>query len=176
MSTVDLMLLGALMQKPLSAYEIKKDMEFKQIKDWIKISTPSIYKNLVKLYKEGYLDGKVVREGEMPEKTVYTINDKGRKYFMKLMNNYSGNPCMVYVDFAAFISNLNDVEPEVGLQMIKNLEDGLQSKMVSIENEISKRKNKGSRNALSIIEMYYGMFQYFYKWAKDFENNFKKYS
>ena len=91
MSTVDLMLLGVLTKKPMNAYEMKKEMEIRNIQYWIKISSPSIYKNLVKLYKQGYIDGKTVRDGEMPEKTIYSINEKGREYFMhvRIMSDHS---------------------------------------------------------------------------------------
>jgi DNA-binding PadR family transcriptional regulator len=88
MSTVDLMLLGALMEKPMNAYEMKKTMEFRNIRTWVKLSTPSIYKNLLSLKKKGYLDSKTVKESEMPEKTIYSINEKGRLYFIKLLHHF----------------------------------------------------------------------------------------
>ncbi len=125
MSTVDLMLLGALMEKPMNAYEMKKNMETRNINAWVKISSPSIYKNLVILNKKGYLDDEIVKEGEMPEKTIYAINEKGRNYFLNIMDKYSEKPEKIYIDFVAFVANLRNVEPKMGLEMIQNLRNNL---------------------------------------------------
>lgn len=73
MSIINLMLLGFLMEKPMNAYEIKKEVENRNLTWWIKGSSPSIYRNINNLSAKGYINGKVVRDGEMPEKTVYTI-------------------------------------------------------------------------------------------------------
>ena len=40
--------------------------------------------DVYKRQDEGYADGTVVKEGEMPEKTVYTITDKGRARFAEM--------------------------------------------------------------------------------------------
>lgn len=44
MATIDLIVLGILKQEPLSAYDIQKLVEYRNISRWVKISTPSIYK------------------------------------------------------------------------------------------------------------------------------------
>ncbi|MCI2106824.1 MAG: PadR family transcriptional regulator [Intestinimonas sp.] len=173
MSTIDLMLLGVLMQKPMNAYEMKKEMEKRSVQNWIKISSPSIYKNFLKLFKLGYVDGKVVREGEMPEKTVYSINDKGRNYFLRLMQQYSENPGNVYVDFCAFIANLENTDSETGLQMIEHLRENLAFKRESI-NEYLKPEHHGSFYATAIIELYSQMYGLFENWAKKFREGYVK--
>lgn len=169
MSTVDLMLLGVLMEKPMSAYELKKEMERRNIKNWIKISSPSVYKNMVKLYKNGYVNGKTKREGEMPEKMVYSINDKGRKYFITLMQKYSENPGNVYIDFAAFIANLRYVDREMAFKMIDELTGALRVKVETVEKIL---KEGDTFIARSIIELYFQMYKLFYEWSGKFKKDF----
>lgn len=173
MSTVDLMLLGVLIKKPMNAYEIKNLMKFRNIQKWVRISTPSIYKNLIKLHQAGYIDGKTVREGEMPEKTVYTINDKGRAYFMKLMRNYSEDTVKVYIDFCTFISNINHVSPDEGLDMIRSLRAQLVAEQTSI---VTYRQCKEDIPyfATAIIDLYAQTYDLFQRWAEDFEKKYRE--
>ncbi len=44
MATIDLIVLGILKRESLSAYDIQKLVEYRNISKWVKISTPSIYK------------------------------------------------------------------------------------------------------------------------------------
>jgi len=55
MSSINLLLLGIVKEKPQSAYSIQKDIESHHLSRWTKMSTPSIYKNVIKLQKKGYL-------------------------------------------------------------------------------------------------------------------------
>lgn len=172
MSTVDLMLLGALIEKPMNAYEMKKNMEFRNIKAWVKISSPSVYKNLVVLNKKGYLDGETVKEGEMPEKTIYSINEKGRNYFMRLMEKYSEEPGMIYIDFMAFVANLHNVEPAKGLELIKELQTSLSEKRSYIASNIEARKEFIPYYAISILELYDKMYSLFNDWSEELLQEF----
>ena len=171
MSTIDLMLLGVLVQKSMNAYEVKKEMENRSIQNWIKISSPSIYKNFLKLYKEGYIDGKVVREGEMPEKTIYSINDKGRKYFKHLMQQYSENPGKVYLDFCAFIANLQSTDSETGIKMIEHLRESLAVKRDSVKDQLT-IMHEDSFYAMAVIELYSQMYELFCNWVEKFSKEY----
>jgi DNA-binding PadR family transcriptional regulator len=48
MSAIDLVILGHLINNPQSAYDMKKELESKNIKNWVKIGIPTIYQNLIK--------------------------------------------------------------------------------------------------------------------------------
>lgn len=174
MSTIDLMILGALIEKPMNAYEMKKNMEYRNIKSWVKISSPSIYKNLVALKKKGYLDGEIVREGEMPEKTIYSINEKGKAYFFSLMEKYSEDPVTIYIDFMAFVANLHIVEPNKGVELIKELQTSLSEKMGYIRSNLEARKEFIPYHAISILELYNKMYLLFYDWSKELLKEYKE--
>ncbi|AMP20455.1 hypothetical protein AZF37_04060 [endosymbiont 'TC1' of Trimyema compressum] len=55
MSTVDLILLGLVYDYPQSAYAIQKDIEYRNLSNWVKISAPSVYKKVIRLEGKGYL-------------------------------------------------------------------------------------------------------------------------
>ncbi|HEX2958432.1 MAG TPA: hypothetical protein VHO70_16470, partial [Chitinispirillaceae bacterium] len=122
--------------------------------------------------KKGYLDGEIVKEGEMPEKTIYSINEKGRNYFMRMMEKYSEEPGMIYIDFIAFVANLHNVDPERGLEMIKNLRSKLSEEKEYIQFNIEAKKEFVPFYAISILELYDKMYSLFYDWSEKIVHEF----
>lgn len=171
MSTIDLMLLGVLVKEPMSAYDMKKVMERRRIQDWIKISSPSVYKNLLKLCSRGYLDSTTVRDGDMPEKRVYTINDRGRRYFLRLMERYSRNPGTLYVDFAAFIANLANLDRDAAVRMVDDLEESLALKLAGVKDQLA-RMDGVSFYGAAIVDLYSRMYEVCTTWAAEFKRRY----
>ena len=44
MAAIDLIVLGMIKAQPQSAYELQKNVEYRNISKWVKVSTPSINK------------------------------------------------------------------------------------------------------------------------------------
>ena len=65
MATIDLIVLGMLKKEPLSAYDLQKLVEYRNISKWVKISTPSIYKKVIQLEEKGYISSHIEKEGKM---------------------------------------------------------------------------------------------------------------
>lgn len=55
MRTIDLIVLGILKKEALSAYDIQKLIDYRNITQWVKVSTPTIYKKMLQLEKQGYV-------------------------------------------------------------------------------------------------------------------------
>lgn len=62
MATIDLIVLGIVKKEPLSAYDIQKLVEYRNISRWVKISTPSIYKKVIQLEQKGFIRGTMIKE------------------------------------------------------------------------------------------------------------------
>ena len=122
MATIDLIVLGMLKDKPLSAYEIQKLVEYRNISKWVKISTPSIYKKVIQLEKKGYILGKTTKEGNMPEKAVYTLTRKGEEEFENLMFDISSKPINILLDFNSVIVNLDNLPIDKQKECINRIE------------------------------------------------------
>ena len=93
MSNIDLVLLGLIKQKSQSAYDIKKNIEYRNIPRWVKISEQSIYKKVLQLESKEYIVSHKEKEGNMPDKAIYTITNKGNDYFNKLANVFGSQLC-----------------------------------------------------------------------------------
>ena len=126
MSTIDLIILGILLDKKMNAYELANFIEDRGIDKFLKVSVPAIYKNCKRLYQSGYLNGQRVREGEMPEKLVYSINKKGKEHFHNLMTFYSSSmhhdPTPFFIDFNSFLWNIEKLEMSEAMEMLENLQ------------------------------------------------------
>ena len=134
MSTIDLIVLGMIKEKEQSAYDLQKNVEHRNISKWVKVSTPSIYKKVVHLEEKGYIKGNILKEGNMPQKSIYHITDKGDKYFFELMKKSSMQIVNVFLDFNAVIINMAMLSKNEGKEIIDN-----------IETEIDKYKNVVSK-------------------------------
>ncbi|MVB11541.1 Transcriptional regulator PadR-like family protein [Caprobacter fermentans] len=172
MSTVNIMLLGILIKEPMNAYEMKKKMESMNIRRWTKISTPAIYKNLINLHRRGYLDAEVVRDGEMPEKTIYTVNEKGRKYFFNLMERLAQNPGTVYIDFTTLVAHLNKLNRSDAARLMEELIENLNNSLTNLNDSL--RHNEDLPEAAAIIGLYQDMYRLFCRWTEAYLQKIKE--
>ena len=74
-----MLLIGLLLNTKHNAHELANFIESNHISKLIKISPPAVYKNCKRMYKAGLLDGKNVKDGEAPEKVIYSVNKKGEE-------------------------------------------------------------------------------------------------
>ncbi len=141
MATIDLIVLGILKKESLSAYDIQKLVEYRNISKWVKISTPSIYKKVIQLEKKGYIKGAIVKEGKMPEKAVYSLTNAGEIQFEKLMLGIASEPINIFLDFNAVIVNLNNLSLENQKICLNNIENNVKAMKSNIEENINSKEN-----------------------------------
>lgn len=141
MATIDLIVLGILKKEPMSAYDIQKLVEYRNISKWVKISTPSIYKKAIQLEEKGLIKGEIVKEGKMPEKAVYSLTEAGEKEFEKLMLEIAGKPIHLFLDFNAVIVNLDSLSPEMQKECINKIEENIDILKMYLEQNLKEKEN-----------------------------------
>ena len=125
MSSIDLVILGIVSEKPQSAYDIQKDVDYHHFSRWTKISIPSIYRKVIQLSEKGYLQSDIVKGDKFADKAVYSITDKGRSYFEQLMNTYASKQVPLLFDFNVVITNLNKMDKEKALGLVEQLRNSI---------------------------------------------------
>lgn len=141
MATIDLIVLGMLKKQPLSAYDIQKLVEYRNISKWVKISTPSIYKKIIQLEEKGLLQSVPVRETNMPEKAVYSLTANGEQEFERLMGELSAQPIRMFLDFNAVIVNLDSVPLEMQKSCVASIEKNVQDLKSYLEENLREKEN-----------------------------------
>lgn len=141
MATIDLIVLGMLKKQPLSAYDIQKLVEYRNISKWVKISTPSIYKKVIQLEEKGLLQSVPMRENNMPEKAVYSLTASGEQEFERLMGELSAQPIRMFLDFNAVIVNLDSVPSEMQKSCVASIEKNVRDLKMYLEENLREKEN-----------------------------------
>ena len=137
MATIDLIVLGMLKKESLSAYDIQKMVEYRNISKWVKISTPSIYKKVIQLEEKGLISSHTEKNGKMPEKAVYTLTDAGKEEFENLMLEISCKPINIFLDFNAVIVNLESMPKKRRKKCLNNIEDSIKALKTGLKENIT---------------------------------------
>lgn len=168
LSSINLIILGYLKNKEKSAYEMVKEFDVWNLTKWLKISNPSIYKNIIKLCENGYLNSRTVKEGEMPEKTLYSLNEKGNAYFNELMEESSKHIGNLYLDFNAFLVNIENLPEEKRKEYLKNFKDKAAERRAYVEPiyNYAKQHNEKSGSEFLILDLYNEFYSILEKWSE----------
>ena len=106
------LLMGIIYQKPLNAYEMTKLLAYMNIKWWFNIADSTVYTTLKNLERRGLIEGTIERIGNMPDRTIYSLTEKGRDELKEtikesiLQFNYDTNIFTI----AAFVMDILDTE------------------------------------------------------------------
>ena len=166
MATIDLIVLGILKRESLSAYDIQKLVEYRNISKWVKISTPSIYKKVIQLEEKGLIKSRIEKEGKMPEKAVYSLTEQGEKEFEKLMLEIASKSINIFLDFNAVIVNLDSLSQENQDICITNIENNVRKLKSYLEENLSAKENAPNvpKNGMAVLQQQFILAQAIETW------------
>lgn len=175
MATIDLIVLGMLKKESLSAYDIQKLVEYRNISKWVKISTPSIYKKVIQLEEKGFIKSNTVKEGKMPEKAVYCLTDTGEKEFEKLMLEISSKPIQIFLDFNAVIVNLDRLSPENQKLCLADIESNVKMLKTYLEENIRQKENVSEipETGIAVLQQQFILAGAIETWIASLKENFE---
>lgn len=168
MSTIDLILLGSLCQSPKSAYDLQKQIEARNLSRWIKIGSYTVYKKVTQYEAKNYVVSKTMKSGKMPEKTIYTITEKGKDAVRELMAKFSMTETRIFLDFNAVIANLALFDDANIAEYIANIKNSIQNTKAQISEQMPIHKEM-SVFGRSILEQQYMLLETLEKWEEEFE-------
>ena len=173
MSTIDLIILGSLYQSPKSAYDLQKQIGSRNLSRWIKIGSFTVYKKVVQYENKGYVISETVRNGHMPEKTMYTITPKGIEIFKELMAKFSLAETRVFLDFNAVIVNLALLDENSANECIANMKKSIQTTKMQIMEQLPTHKDIPLFGR-TILEQQFLLLETLEKWEENFEKELEK--
>lgn len=173
MSTIDLVILGIVAEKPQSAYDIQKDIEYHHLSRWIKISIPSIYRKVLQLSEKGYLRSDIVKGDRFADKAVYFITDEGKDYFNSLMQYYATQTVPLLFDFNVVIANLNKLNKDAALDLISKLKESITVSVDTNEEYLTEYSNIPLVGK-TIIEQQGLLYKTLLEWLDTFREQFER--
>ena len=173
MATIDLIVLGILKKESLSAYDIQKLVEFRNISKWVKISTPSIYKKVIQLEEKGFIKSSIVKEGKMSEKAVYSLTEAGDKEFEKLMFEIASEPVRIFLDFNAVIVNLPSLTPEDQNFCLESIEKNVKTLKEYLEENLNMKENMPEipETGIAVLKQQHMLAQSIETWIASLKDN-----
>lgn len=173
MSTIDLVILGIVAEKPQSAYDIQKDIEYHHLSRWTKISIPSIYRKVLQLSEKGYLRSDIVKGDRFADKAVYSITDEGKDYFNSLMQYYATQTVPLLFDFNVVIANLNKLNKDAALDLISKLKESITVSVGTNEEYLTEYSNIPLVGK-TIIEQQGLLYTTLLEWLDTFREQFER--
>ncbi len=115
-----LMVLGLLMHKPMTGYEIQQVLQMTQSDKWAGILPGSIYHALKKLEAEGLVMLEAVEHTGNRAKAIYRITDRGREAFRKLLEETLRQSSVVFpTHLYTAVSFLGELPPDVAIAALE---------------------------------------------------------
>ncbi len=175
MATIDLIVLGMLKKESMGAYDIQKQVEYRQISKWVKISTPSIYKKVIQLEEKGFITSHTEKDGKMPEKAVYSLTEMGEREFERLMTEISLAPVNIFLDFNAVIVNLDSISNDRKAEYIGNIENSIKGLMTTIEENIAAKENDENipETGKTVLRQQYALVKAIEEWILELKGDIK---
>ena len=138
-------LLGIIYDRPINAYEIIKILKYMNVKWWFNIADATVYATLKALRKKNCINGNIEKDGNMPNKTVYTITKYGKEKLKETLResilkfDYDTN----IFSIAAFFMDILSKDEQVlllneRLEMLNKYKKGIDSQIsVKWKEEVS---------------------------------------
>ncbi|MHC5228749.1 PadR family transcriptional regulator [Enterococcus sp. LJL99] len=171
MSTIDLTLLGILIEKPISAYDLKKEIAYRNLNEWTRISEPIIYKKVNSLAEKGYLDSLVIQNSNYAPKKIYQITASGEEYFQLLMEKYSKQEVKIPIDINTIIANLEKVNSQQAVILIQNMLEQIAHKMSKL-NTVAPNREHIPVGGKAIIKQQLDLYTYLNNWLSELQTTY----
>lgn len=141
--SVQLALLGFLLERDYHGYDLKKTIE-RLMGKWTDIRFGSIYHALSVLEKAGHVRKvATIRSGGKPARSVFSITDSGKAEFQNLLRDNLTNIRQVYLTDDMGIFFAKHMEPSILAELLKNRLKSLQDLAAMLAGYRSKNPDFG---------------------------------
>lgn len=138
-----------------SGYSLKQIIE-KDISDFAHIKLSNIYYHLEKLFDKGYVTMEIDKDGNRPEKQVYTITESGKKYFNILMEKQLNEKFILEFSLDGVLYFKDMIEEDVFIKSLENSREEIKSHIKFLKehkkNTLDNMNEKGKASANAIFD------------------------
>ena len=148
----DLIILGLLKDGPKHGYEIRRNIT-EVMGFYTPVTTTSIYYPLRNLEKRKLITKKISKVGKRPERYSYSLTEKGKEEFYKLLNKNFLIIQRPYLNLDLSLYFLPSVKPTIAAKRLENRLTNLRKIKVWMKNLKASLEKKGSPyHLISIAE------------------------
>lgn len=116
LSKTALLILGVIADEPINPYAISKLISYKRRNLRGKIPDPTVYGIINMLHEKKLIKGKKVKNGNLPDRTIYSITQKGKDILNKNLVAYLSTPedTLSELPLALFLMGSQEKELRIG--------------------------------------------------------------
>ena len=140
-TTTGLFILGIIADGPTTPYNIDKILNYKRMKN-MKIGIPfqTIYGTVYKLNKLGLVSREKRKNGNLPDKTIYTITPKGEELMKESLIAYLNKPPEILTELVLPIMLIKHLDKEKAIKVLDEYQ-----RVIGGEISIGKKMRKTSK-------------------------------
>jgi DNA-binding PadR family transcriptional regulator len=140
-TTTGLFILGIIADGPTTPYNIDKILNYKRMKN-MKIGIPfqTIYGTVYKLNKMGLVSREKRKNGNLPDKTIYTITPKGEELLKDSLIAYLNKPPEILTELVLPIMLIKHLDKEKAIKVLDEYQ-----RVIGGEISIGKKMRKTSK-------------------------------
>lgn len=161
-------------KKPMHGYEIKKQLEDWAVGEYSEISYGSIYYNLERMEKEGFVASENVKDSKRPERRLYSITPIGEKELRKLLRKNYFEMERFYYQFDIGVSLMPLMPKSEVLKALNKRINTIEEHLAEIRRERAELEDKLPFYVLAIFNHYLYHFEAEKKWLEELKNEVEK--
>ena len=152
LSRTALLILGIVAQEPINPYALSKLVNFKRTN--IRIPTQTIYGIINMLKKRGLISGRGVKNGNMPDKTIYSITPKGKKLITRSLTIGLANPREILSELLLSIMLIGYLDKETALKTLEKHQEKTQ-KAIAVGKALRNKRKPADESHIRKISIEY---------------------
>jgi DNA-binding PadR family transcriptional regulator len=123
-----LAVLVLLVEEPMHPYQMSATLKERRKEDSIKINYGSLYSVVESLHKRGLIEAQeTVREGNRPERTIYSITDAGEREMVDWLSELLSTPVKEFPQFEAALSLMPALPPDDVIHLLEKRLEAVRS-------------------------------------------------
>jgi DNA-binding PadR family transcriptional regulator len=159
LSKIATLILSFIAEKPLNPYEIKKVFKEMRIDKWFPIGSSSIYATIKALVKKGYVAGTTVKEGHMPEKTIYAITPQGEEALQQTLTTYLSEREHILSEFDLAMMLICHLEKETAVEALEQHRGRVKQEIAIRTQVYTRAKDNGAIPYPGLIEIQHSIYK-----------------
>jgi len=154
LSRTALLVLGIIANEPINPYAISKLVNFKRTNIRIKVPTQTVYGIINMLKKRGLISGKWMKNGNMPDKTIYSITPKGEELIKRNLVFWLANPQEILTELLLSIILIGYLDKDTALKTLKEHQTKTEE-AIAVGKALRKSKKQADESHIRKISIEY---------------------
>ncbi|HUE66940.1 MAG TPA: PadR family transcriptional regulator [Candidatus Acidoferrum sp.] len=152
-SPLGLSILELLSERPMHPYELAATMRERHHDEFIRLNFGSLYHTVDSLERYGWIvPAEKEKEGNRPERTVYSLTDSGRTILLQVVSEIIAQPRREYPHFSAGLMFMHHLEAPTAAQLLEQRAQALQAVITKLSHILDELL-AGGHTRLMLIEL-----------------------